>query len=210
MPILRPSPPCSAQHWTQTALGAALCTTEDAWVRAQLQRVPDCTWLWWSVTVPAPLQAEAPGCWRAGTAASLPLAMPAGSAGRVIVQHVADEHAAPAAVLAECARLLDDGGRLWLFGLHARSPARRDWPGAAAATPATWRRRLHAAGLVPTGRAVPIGTADAGGLRWPLPLAFGLARHPAFVIEAEKRRMPITPLPQRPTPTFGMAGAAGA
>ncbi len=81
--------------------------------------------------------------------AVLPLASE--SCGVVVVQHLADISAEPAALLAECARVLVPGGRLWLLALNPLAPYRLRWRGQGprAAEPVTWRRRLRAAGLAP-------------------------------------------------------------
>jgi hypothetical protein len=196
--------------WFRTPEGAALQAAETAWLKGQLQRVPAASWAWLSPAQAEDVWTGEPGCWRGGEQVMPPWPVPSASLGRVILQHVAEGHPAGSALLGEVVRVLENGGRVWLLALHARSPARRSWPRAPASTPTAWRARLRDAGLLPVGRAVPLGGADAEGLRWPLPLAFGLARYPAFVIEAEKRRLPVTPIPQRPAPAFGLGRAAGA
>lgn len=203
-----------SSHWLSTAEGSALHAAECDWLHAQLQRLPGAAWAWLSPRHAGP---EWSGDWTGdagrlrGTAAALPpWPIASNSMGRVILQHVADEHPAGTALLGEVVRVLEDGGRVWLLALHARAAVRPAWQGAAASTPLAWRMRLRAAGLEPLGRARPLGEAHAGGLGWALPLSFGLARYPTFVIEAEKRRRPLTPRLQRAAPALDLRGAAGA
>jgi SAM-dependent methyltransferase len=75
---------------------------------------------------------------------SLPLASDSFSA--VVVQHVPENGAR--SVLAECARVLEPGGRLWLFALNPVSPYRLRWrrTGLSVRGPGRWRRLLQQAG----------------------------------------------------------------
>lgn len=76
---------------------------------------------------------------------SLPLASDSFSA--VVLQHVPENGGR--ALLAECARVLEPGGRLWLFTLNPVSPYRLRWrrTGLSVRGPGRWRRHLQAAGL---------------------------------------------------------------
>ena len=116
------------------------------------------------------------------------------SCGVVVVQHLADISAEPASLLAECARVLVPGGRLWLLVLNPLSPYRLRWRGQGprAVEPVTWRRRLRAAGLVPDPVSQGIGPTWAMSINDRLQAGAGLRA--AFLLRAEKRRIPLTPL----------------
>lgn len=124
--------------------------------------------------------------------AVLPLASE--SCGVVVVQHLADISAEPAALLAECARVLVPGGRLWLLALNPLAPYRLRWRGQGprAAEPVTWRRRLRAAGLVPDPVSQGIGPTWAMSFNGHLQDGAGLRA--SFLLRAEKRRIPMTPM----------------
>lgn len=125
--------------------------------------------------------------------AVLPLASESCSV--VVVQHLADISAEPAALLAECARVLVPGGRLWLLALNPLAPYRLRWQGQGprAAEPVTWRRRLRAAGLVPDPVSQGIGPTWAMSIDSHQQDGAGLRA--AFLLRAEKRRIPMTPMP---------------
>lgn len=76
---------------------------------------------------------------------ALPLAADSFSA--VVLQHVPENGSR--ALLAECARVLEPGGRLWLFALNPVSPYRLRWrrTGLSIRGPGRWRRHLQDAGL---------------------------------------------------------------
>ena len=124
--------------------------------------------------------------------AVLPLANE--SCGVVVVQHLADISAEPAALLAECARVLVPGGRLWLMALNPLAPYRWRWRGQGprAAEPVTWRRRLRTAGLAPDPVSQGIGPTWAMSINGQLQDGAGLRA--AFLLSAEKRRIPLTPM----------------
>jgi SAM-dependent methyltransferase len=124
--------------------------------------------------------------------AVLPLASE--SCGVVVVQHLADISADPALLLAECARVLVPGGGLWLLALNPLAPYRLRWRGQGpmAVEPFTWRRRLRAAGLSPDPVSQGIGPTWAMSINSHLMDGAGLRA--AFLLRAEKRRTPLTPL----------------
>lgn len=130
---------------------------------------------------------------RCGT--SLPLASEA--IATVILQHAAEEGLAWQELLEECARVLLPGGRLWVFALNPLSPYRRHWlgDGVRVVEPVTWRRRMRIHGLQP--EAVSQGV----GPRWrtaPAPdLQTGAGIRAAYLLRAEKRVAPLTPVRQR-------------
>lgn len=127
---------------------------------------------------------------RCGSA--LPLASE--SCGVVVLQHLADISTHPAALLAECARVLVPGGRLWLLALNPLAPYRLRWRGQGprAAEPVTWRRRLRTAGLAPDPVSQGIGPTWAISVNGHLQDGAGLRA--AFLLRAEKRRIPLTPI----------------
>lgn len=127
-----------------------------------------------------------------------PLPLASESCGVVVVQHLADLGPDPARLLEDCARVLVPGGRLWLLALNPLSPYRLRWRGQGprAWEPVTWRRRMRTAGLAPD----PV--ARGLGPRWsvaPDPQGQdGAGLRAAFLLGAEKRRIPLTPLRARP------------
>jgi SAM-dependent methyltransferase len=112
----------------------------------------------------------------------------------VVIQHLADMSAEPIGLLAECARVLMPGGRLWLLALNPLAPYRLRWHGHGprAAEPFTWRRRLRAAGLVPD--PVSQGVGPTWSISFTPYLQDGAGMRAAFLVRAEKRRIPLTPL----------------
>ena len=125
----------------------------------------------------------------------LPLASEA--VGTVILQHVIEGGVAWPELLEECARVLLPGGRLWVLALNPLSPYRRHWLGSGVRViePVTWRRRLRGHGLQPEAVAQGIGP------RWkvaPVPaLQIGAGVRAAYLLRAEKRVIPLTPVRQR-------------
>ena len=84
----------------------------------------------------------------------LPLPLPNESIGNVILQHALDDGSD--ALLDECERVLEPGGRLWLFTLNAWSPYRARWrrSGLVVRDVNAWHKRLRSIGLQPCGREV--------------------------------------------------------
>lgn len=127
----------------------------------------------------------------------LPLPVASDALGVVVLQHVADL-SDWRDLLDECVRVLVPGGRLWLFALNPLAPYRWRWSGTGprGAEPITWRRRLRAAGLVPD----PV--SQGLGPRWRVAPASGpqdgAGLRAAYLLRAEKRVAPLTPLRVRP------------
>ena len=128
----------------------------------------------------------------------LPLPLASESLGTVVLQHVADYPIDRSALLAECVRVLVPGGRLWLFALNPLAPYRWRWAGTGlrGAEPVIWRRRLRAAGLTPD-------TVSQGlGPRWQIAantrVQDGAGLRAAYLLRAEKRVAPLTPVRVRP------------
>lgn len=178
--------------------------SEAAVLRQAFAERPGPPWLWLS---PAAQGLAAPdsgialrsharglsGTLRCGTA--LPLASEA--IATVILQHVVEDGPAWLELLEECARVLLPGGRLWVFALNPLSPYRRHWlgDGVQVVEPVTWRRRMRAHGLQP--EAVSQGV----GPRWRIApvsdLRTGAGVRAAYLLRAEKRVVPLTPVRQR-------------
>lgn len=127
----------------------------------------------------------------------LPLPIASESCGVVIVQHLADISAEHAMLLEECARVLVSGGRLWLIALNPLAPFRLRWRGAGprAAEPFTWRGRLRAVGLVP--EPVSQGLGPTWSVATTEGMQDGAGLRAAFLLRAEKRRLPLTPVRAR-------------
>jgi SAM-dependent methyltransferase len=189
--------------WFAGPAGAALLASEAG---AIPERAPGPT-LW---LAPLPLAAgrdrvvlHAADCGFAGAVrAGLPLPLASGRFGRVVVQHLGDLACEPLQLLEDCARVLADGGQLWLLALNPLSPYRLRWQGQGprAAEPFAWRRRLRAVGLQP-------GAVTRGlGPVWsalPDPAAQdGAGLRAAFLLRAEKRRLPLTLRPARTQVTW--------
>lgn len=201
--------PAAAAAWFTTESGHAVLSSEADAVRQALHERPGqaCLWLAPARRAQTEEALDALVC-RLHTSAGqgfdgslrcgLPLALASESCGVVIVQHLADISAEPVALLEECARVLVPGGRLWLLALNPLAPYRLRWRGAgpSAAEPVTWRRRLRATGLVPE----PV--SQGLGPRWAMTAANelqdGAGLRAAFLLRAEKRRMPLTPIRARP------------
>lgn len=208
MPALSPSgQPDSVLAWFRSEAGRAVLDSECGLVREALDERAGQPWLWLAPDLPdlpdppcrgRGLALAATACgWTGAIACSLPLPLPNEAFGTVVLQHVAGSAAQAGDLLQEAARILVPGGRAWLFVLNPLAPYRWRWRGLGvrAPEPVTWRRRLRAVGLHPdpVSRgigpgwrvAVSTGTQDGPGLR------------AAYVIRAEKRSLPLTPVRSR-------------
>lgn len=207
MPVFRRQPaPAAAATWFAGPAGQVVIASEAELLREAARERPGQPGLWLQpgvidlgdsdcLEVPG-LRLHAAGEGFAGDvrcSATLPLASE--SCGVVVVQHLADISAEPAALLAECARVLVPGGRVWLLALNPLAPYRLRWRGQGprAAEPVTWRRRLRAAGLSPDPVSQGIGPTWAVSIQGGLQDGAGLRA--AFLLRAEKRRIPLTPVP---------------
>jgi SAM-dependent methyltransferase len=198
-----------AGAWFATVAGRAILDSEEAIVRSAAAERPGQPWLRLMPTDGlAPVgERELPlfvagGAFHGPVRCALPLPLASESIGTVVVQHVADGSVLPDALLEEAARVLVPGGRLWLLTLNPLAPYRGRWmrQGPRASEPVRWRRRLRAAGLEP--EAVSQGV----GPRWtPIPnatLQQGAGMRAAFLLRAEKRVVPLTPIRSRPALRF--------
>lgn len=124
----------------------------------------------------------------------LPLPLASESCAIAIVQHPDAADGDAGELLAECARVLVPGGWLWLLAMNPLSPYRLRWhgQGLSAREPVTWRRRLRAAGLAPDSLTQGLGPS------WDIApdprLQDGVGLRAAFLLRAEKRRLPMTPM----------------
>jgi SAM-dependent methyltransferase len=188
-----------ALAWFGTGHGGPLLASEHARVsQALTSRTPQ-PWLWVSPEGGDPSLATSPATRGLRLRASsgshrlsgqvrcgLPLPLPTEATGVIVLQHVLDA-GDPQPLLQECARVLEPGGRLWLFVLNPWSPYRLRWRGAGLVPRALdqWRLQLAAAGLVVSEHVLhygPVwkGIADAPG-HGPAPL------RAARLLGAEKR-----------------------
>ncbi|HSR64150.1 MAG TPA: hypothetical protein VLM17_00910 [Xanthomonadaceae bacterium] len=208
-PRIAPGQPARASAWFASAAGQAVLASEAEAIRTAVAERPGQPWLWLTVGAagaePAErgllLRASREG-WRGPVRCALPLPLANESVATVVVQHAAGGRRG-GDLLDECARVLVPGGRLWLFALNPLSPYQLRWLGSrvGAAEPTLWRRRLRAAGLSPD----PV--SHGLGPRWrvgvdPVPDT-GPGLRAAWMLRAEKRSAPLTPLRTRPAPRLG-------
>jgi len=181
-----------------------LLSEERRWLATQLAARPARPWLWLAPSSPSPPE------WPAGSArgvrlqeqgrgysgtvrCGLPLPLSSECLGDIVLQHPARERAEP--LLDECARVLVDGGRLWLFLVNPWSPYRLhgigDLPAPASGA---WLRRLRARGLQVDAPGF-IGPCWRIGRRGELQ-ASSVPLRAGCVVVAEKRGLaPVAPVP---------------
>ncbi|MET0582927.1 MAG: methyltransferase domain-containing protein [Pseudoxanthomonas sp.] len=137
----------------------------------------------------------------------LPLPLPNESIGNIILQHTLDDDRE--GLLEECARVLEPGGRLWLFALNPWSPYRARWrsSGLRARDAQGWRHRLRLLGLQPCGAEVsylgPLWRATAGS-----PSQAAGRLRAVCLLEVEKRTASL--IPPAPVARQWQAGTAPA
>lgn len=205
MPLLASTgQPDRASDWFRTAHGQVLIDSEADTVREALGERPGQPWLW---LAPAPSALDSRGrglrllsvaqAWEGTVRCRLPLPLANDTVATVVLQHVLHSGEPGRALLQECARVLLPGGRLWLFALNPLAPYRWRWQrsGLAASEPMLSRRRLRAAGLQPE----PV--SQGVGPRWRIQIVSDLQHGPglraAYLLRAEKRAWPLTPVRQR-------------
>ena len=190
--------------WFDSEAGRALLDSEAGSIRVALAERPGQSWLWLAPTaqvidpVGRGLQLQVTGDgWGGPLRCALPLPLANESVATVVVQHSVGVGRRGSALFEECARVLVPGGRLWLYVLNPLSPyrGRWRWSGLRAAEPMGWRRRLRVAGLQPD------GLSEGLGPRWGIEVSPELQQGPgvraAYLLRAEKRSIPLTPLRQR-------------
>ena len=196
--------PDSACAWFGSVAGQAVLESEHPTLLRAFADRPAQPWLWLGPVEQA-VEVEGRGLrlvasgttWAGAVHCGLSLPLANESIGVVVVQHVARSQPSRRGLLDECARVLAPGGRLWLFALNPLAPYRWRWRGSGlgASEPLTWRRRLRAAGLAPE----PV--SQGVGPSWQVGIAYDLQNGPglraAYVMRAEKRAWPLTPVRQR-------------
>ena len=190
--------------WFDSEAGRALLGSESASIRNALSERPGQAWLWLAPIaqvidpVGRGLQLQvADDGWGGPLRCALPLPLANESVATVVVQHSAGVGRQGSALIEECARVLVPGGHLWLYVLNPLSPYRWRWRGSGlrAAEPMRWRRRLRAAGMQPHGLSQGLGPS------WRIDPSPELQQGPgvraAYLLRAEKRSIPLTPVRQR-------------
>ena len=218
-PSFRRQPDAAAADvWFAGRAGQAILASEAECLRAALQQRTGQAALWLrpraadqacALEDAALLRLQPEGAGFGGDLrCGLPLPLASESCGLALVQHLADAAADPEALLEECARVLLPGGWLWLLALNPLSPYRWHWHGHGprASEPLVWRRRLRAVGLQPE-------TVSEGiGPRWravdDLRRQSGAGFRAAYVVRAEKRVLPLTPVRQPPALAMPQGAAA--
>lgn len=177
--------------------------SETPLIRRVLSERPALPWLWFA---PGPVQLDdgagrglalAPNgrVWDGRVRCGLPLPVASESIATVVLQHLSVGEGL-AELLAECTRVLVEGGRMQLFALNPLSPYRLRWQGSGlhANEPLAWRRRLRRAGLEPDPVSQGVGPV------WRVQLHAGPVSGPglcaAYTLRAEKRAQPLTPTPR--------------
>lgn len=218
MPFLQNNRQPEPMDWFASANAQALLRAEQSVISgALISRPVQAPWLWLAPIPCAENEVELPprslrlhreGAGLAGSArCALPLPLPSESIGNLILQHILDEPAD--ALLEECVRVLEPGGRVWLFTLNPWSPYRARWVGSGLSprSPQDWRQRMRGAGLRPC----------AGGIRYIGPVwQPGAGADPTPVerlragclLQMEKRSVAL--IPPVPVQSKWQAGAAPA
>lgn len=209
-------PPDRRSRWFESEAGLALLDSEANSIQAALAARPGQSWLW---LAPAPqaldpvgrglrLQVNGEG-WSGPLRCALPLPLANESVATAVVQHSVRVGRSGVGLIEECARVLVPGGRLWLYVLNPLSPYRWRWRGSGmrAAEPLRWRLCLRAAGLQPEGMSHGLGP------RWQIETSRQLQQGPgiraAYLLQAEKRSIPLTPLRPRTALRIGDGVPAG-
>ena len=205
MPPLPAPRQTDPSHWYGSGPGRCVLDSQGNAIADAVAERPGQPWLWLAPVAAAVdmppgrgLQLLAQGTgWNGAVRCALPLPLANESMATVLLQHVPFTGADSAELLDECARVLMAGARLWLFALNPLAPYRWRWQGTglSAAEPMLWRRRLRKAGLVPE----PI--SQGVGPRWQVRTSNELQQGPglraAYLLRAEKRAIPLTPIRQR-------------
>jgi SAM-dependent methyltransferase len=160
MPVLQISRQPDALAWFDSVRGCPLLPAEQALIAtAMASRPAQQPWLWLAPKASGPGMPDLPrrtlvlhrqqGGFSGSLRCGLPLPLPNESIGNLIVQHALDDGID--GLLDECVRVLEPGGRLWLFTLNPWSPYRARWrrSGLVARDPQAWRRSLRGLGLQP-------------------------------------------------------------
>ena len=195
----------NALDWFDSASGRAIIDSEAGLTADALAARPGQHWLWLAATGTGVGRGDGRGLhlvqagqgWRGDVNCALPLPLPSDAFAAVVLQHVVGAGRQGEGLFAEAARVLMPGGRLWLFVLNPLSPYRWRWRGSglSASEPLAWRRRLRRHGLAPDAVSQGIGPT------WqvaPVPEPqHGPGLRAAYLLRAEKRVLPLTPVRQR-------------
>lgn len=221
MPVLQISRQPDALSWFDAPSGKPLLLAEQPGIEAALVARPaQQPWLWVGPTPsrlpgadalpPRSLALGRLGEQFAGSLrCGLPLPLPNESIGNIILQHALDD--GNEALLDECERVLEPGGRVWLFTLNAWSPYRARWrrSGLVVRDVNAWHKRLRRIGLQPCGREVshlgPVWRPSAGTAHSATPDRL----RAVCLLEAEKRAVALIP-PAAVKRQWRPAGAAPA
>lgn len=199
-----PAAVAGAGHWFEADAGQALLVSEGPAVRQASADRPGHSTLRLAPCAGFPegercLDLHLAGiCFDGVVRCGLPLPLASESVGTVVLQHVADYPIDTTALLSECVRVLMPGGRLWLFALNPLAPYRWRWSGTGlrGVEPVILRRRLRAAGLTPD------SVSQGLGPRWQIAAneraQDGAGLRAAYLLRAEKRVAPLTPVRARP------------
>ena len=225
MPALSPrgQPATGSPDWFGSAAGQALLESEAEALAGQLADSRGLPWLWLGPVEAA--QAPSPqgrgmrmracdGRWIGDIECGPCLPLAGESIGAIVLQHVLTRDDAGVRLLQECARVLVPGARLSLFALNPLAPYRLRWrgEGLGASEPLVWRRRLRGAGLSPEPLSQGVGPSWRVAASPQLQQGAGLRA--AYLLRAEKRTLPLTPVRQRarmaPSRTQPVAGLAAA
>lgn len=219
MPALQISRQPDALAWFSSLLGQPVLSAELPIIRSVLASRPaQQPWLWI-----APIAAGGEGAFEAPARSlllhrqgshlsgslrcGLPLPLPNESIGNLIIQHALDDGSD--GLLEECERVLEPGGRLWLFTLNAWSPYRARWrrSGLMARNVLAWQRELRGLGLQPCGKHVSyLGPAWRAATTSPSIMPNRLRA--VCLMETEKRTAAL--IPPAPVKRQWQAGAATA
>jgi SAM-dependent methyltransferase len=209
MPAAAPSRQPGASNRFSGSEAQRMLAGERRWLAAQLATRPARSWLWLAPSerphadVPVQrglwLREDGDGGYAGAVRCGLPLPVPNDCLGDVVLQHPQVHDAGP--LLAECARVLIDGGRLWLFLGNPWSPYRLRRKGVPVALAGSWQQRLRSQGLQvepprfigPCWRLQPPEGDDHGA--WQGDGRTGSLLRACCVVVAEKRVVPVTPTP---------------
>jgi SAM-dependent methyltransferase len=205
LPTGQPAGPTDrGSAWFESAAGRALLDSETDSIRSAFHEREGQSWLWLAPTADGAatdgrglrLQATGSG-WAGPVRCAAPLPLANETVATIVIQHAARGGGPGTALVEECARVLVPGGRLWLYALNPLSPYRLRWNGwgLSASEPMPWRRRLRDAGLQPD------AVSQGLGPRWRIETSPSVQQGPglraAWLLRAEKRMTPLTPVRQR-------------
>ena len=193
--------------WFGSAAGQVLLQSESAAALDVLSEAHGLPWLWLEpIRDPSGASAQGrglrlalagDGLWLGGVRCGSELPLASESIGAIVLQHVLRRDRTDTGLLQECARVLVPGGRLGLFALNPLAPYRWRWRGVGLrpAEPLVWRRRLREAGLAPEPLSQGIGPSWREVVSSSLQQGAGLRA--GYLLRAEKRSLPLTPMRAR-------------